>query len=103
MAFYTNCQVSGNKILLKEVDNGVRKKYKVDYHPTLYARAKTKTKYKTLQGEYVEPLKLGDIKETRAFVAQNKGIKNFEIFGNTQYQYAFIADTYPEKEISTLR
>ena len=29
----------------------------------------------------------------------NDGVSNYSIYGNTQYQYAFIADKYPEHEI----
>jgi len=100
MKFYTNCQVSGNKILLKEFDNGKRKRYKIDYKPTLYVSSNKLSEWNTLRGEPVEPLKFDSIKEAREFVKTNEEVDNFPLFGNTQFQYAFLADEYPEHEIS---
>ena len=97
--YYTNCQVSGNNILLKEIDNGERKRYKVEYKPTLYAPSTKNSKYHTLTGESVEPLKFDSIKEAREFVKTNEGT-GYPLYGNTQYQYAFIADEYPEHELA---
>jgi DNA polymerase elongation subunit (family B) len=97
--FYTNSQVSGNNILLKEIDNGKRKRRKIPYKPTLYVPGNDKSTWHTLTGEPVEPLKFDSIKEAREFVKSNEGVTNYPLYGNTQYQYAFISDEYPEHEI----
>lgn len=99
MRFYTNCQVLGNNILLKEVDNGQRKRYKVEYQPKLFVETKKSSKWKTLTGTSVEPLQFSDMREAREFVRTNEGVPNFKIYGNTTYQYPFIADTYPDHDL----
>ena len=57
MKFYTNVQLIGNQVLVREVDNGVRKEYRDEFFPTLFVKSKKKTKFKTLGGEPVEPIK----------------------------------------------
>lgn len=96
MKFYTNVTVSGNNILLKEIDNGIRSKRRVSYEPTLYAKTKRDTGWKTLQGESVEPIPFGSIKECRNFLKDNDGM---ELYGNTMFPYAFIGDTYTDHEL----
>jgi DNA polymerase elongation subunit (family B) len=100
MRFYTNFHLAGNNVLLKEVDNGVRKKYKVNYQPTLYVPGNSNSSFHTLLGEPVEPLQFENVREARNFVTQNEGVPNYQIYGNTMYGYAFIGDTYPESEIT---
>ena len=57
MRFYTNVQMIGNNFLVREVVNGKREIYKEEYSPTLFVKSNKKTKYKTLDGESVEPIK----------------------------------------------
>lgn len=100
MRFYTNFHLSGNNILLKEVDNGSRKKYKVQYQPKLYVPGNKKSTFHTLNGDPVEEIQFEGVREARNFTKENEGVPNFEIYGNTMYQYAFIGDEYPEPEIA---
>jgi len=94
--FYTNVEVWGGKILYRGVENGKRIKSRVDYHPTLFVRSDKPTKYKTIYGEYVGPIKPGSIKDCRDFVQQYDGVENFKVYGNQRYQYCFIADEFPD-------
>ena len=95
MKFYTNVEVWGGKILFRGVENGRRIRSKVDYHPTLFVASEKPTKFKTIYGEYVGPIKPGTIKDCRDFVKQYEGVDNFKIYGNQRYQYCFIADEFP--------
>ena len=45
MKFYTNIVQWGNSLLVREVDNGQRKNYRVKYSPTLYAKVNKKTDF----------------------------------------------------------
>ena len=90
--FYTNVIAFGNYILYRGVSNGQRKKLKVSYTPTLYLPSKKPTEYKALNGNYLEPMKFESIREARDFCKRYAEVANFEIYGNTNYQYAFIAD-----------
>jgi DNA polymerase elongation subunit (family B) len=98
--FYTNVQCSGNKILVKEVVDGKRRRFDVPYKPTLYVQGNKNSQFHTLDDAPVEPLKFDSIKEAREFLKINEGVQDYPIYGNTQYQYAYIADNYPEHEIN---
>lgn len=90
--FYTNVHHSGNYIYVRECDGS---KFKVEYKPKLYVPSNKPSNTKTLHGVPVEPLSFESIKEAKEFVKSYKGVDNFEIFGQTQWQYAWIADEYP--------
>jgi DNA polymerase elongation subunit (family B) len=94
MKYYTNVTSVGNNILYRGIENGRRVKLKIAYQPTLYLGAKKQTEWKTLSGEYLEPMKFDSIREARDFVKQYSDVGNFKIFGNTNYQYSFIADEH---------
>lgn len=96
MRFYTNVQCIGNKIFLREFDNGKRREVKLDYSPTLFvSTGKSQSKFKTLHGESVEPVKQGSIKDARDFISKYDGVGNMKIYGHTQFIYPWIADNYP--------
>jgi DNA polymerase elongation subunit (family B) len=95
MKFYTNVEVWGGKILYRGIEDGRRVQRRVDYFPTLFVPSQKPTKYTTIYGEYVGPVKPGSIKDTREFVKQYDGVESFKIYGNTRYHYCFIADEFP--------
>ena len=90
--FYTNVQTSGKFILYRGVKQGKRIKAKIEYSPSLYVPSRKISNYTNLQGEYLEPIKFENMKDARDFTKQYEGVENFKIFGNTNYQYAYIAD-----------
>jgi DNA polymerase elongation subunit (family B) len=94
MKYYTNVVASGNNILYRGVENGRRVKLKIAYQPTLYLASKKPTEWKTLAGEYLEPMQFDSMREARDFVKQYSDVGNFKIFGNTSYQYSYIADQH---------
>ena len=99
MRFYTNIQMVGNQILVRGYENGERIENREIYHPTLFVSSKKKTKYKTLSGESVEPVKPGTIRETRDFISKYDGVEGFKVFGFERFIYQFISDNYPEDQI----
>ena len=94
MKFYTNVEVWGGKILYRGVEEGRRVRHKVEYNPSLFVPSSTPTKYKTIHGEYVGKVTPGNIRDCRDFIKQYEGVENFKIYGNTRYQYCFIADEF---------
>lgn len=72
---------------------------KVAYSPTLFLPAKKKTDWTNLYGEYLEPMKFESMRESRDFVKRYNGVENFTIYGNTRYEYAFIAENHSEETI----
>jgi DNA polymerase elongation subunit (family B) len=95
MRFYTNVQVAGNNLLVREYDKGTRKQYKLPYQPTLFVPSNKPTKHKTLDGKYVAPIKPGGIRETRDWVKQYADVEGFQISGYQNYTYCYISDEYP--------
>jgi DNA polymerase elongation subunit (family B) len=97
MSFYTNVQSIGGKILYRGVIGGKRVKQKIDYTPSLYIPSKKVTNYKTLDGKYLDKKVFDSIHEAREYTKQFDGLVNAtKIYGNTRYEYAFIADQHPE-------
>ena len=99
MKFYTNVQMIGSKFLVRGYENGQRVMYKDDFNPTFYVPSKKETRYKTLEGEYVEPIKPGTVRDCREFCEKYKEVEGFKVYGNDRYVSQYISEMYPEKEI----
>jgi DNA polymerase elongation subunit (family B) len=94
--FYTNICVSGKFILFRGVENDRRVRRKVEFRPTFFLSSQEKSEYTTLAGEYVKPIQPGTIPECREFLERYESVDNFPVFGNNRYEYAYIADEYPD-------
>ena len=96
--FYTNVQALGGKILYRGVKDGKRIKLKIDYEPQLYLPARNgKGTHKSLDGLDLVPKRFDGIHEAREYVKQFDGLPGApRIYGNTGYQYAFIAEQHSE-------
>ena len=96
--FYTNVQNLGGSILYRGVKDGKRIKLKIDYSPSLYLPARRKNTgetFKSLDGLPLERKEFETIREAREFVKQFDGLPGSpKIYGNTRYEYAFIADQH---------
>jgi len=92
--YYTNVCVHSNHILFRGVTNGRRVKTKVKYSPTLFLQSNKQSQWKSLFNEPLEPMKFETIREARDFVKRYEEVANFKIYGNTRYEYAFIADNF---------
>ena len=91
MNFYTNVIRFGNNLLIREIRNGERTKKRVRYSPTLFSLVQKPTPYKTLNGQYVTPIKHDTMKEASEWV---KNYQDDLVYGNTQYPYSYISDEY---------
>jgi DNA polymerase elongation subunit (family B) len=93
--YYTSVVASGSNILFRGIKDGRRMKLKIQYSPTLYLPSKYEvTDYKSLSGEYLQPKKFDTIREARDFVKRYEDVENFKVYGNSGYEYAFIADEH---------
>jgi len=99
MKFYTNVQLIGNQFLVRGVENGRRYEHRDEFFPTLFVKSKKNTKYKTLNGQAVEEINPGTVRDCREFYKKYDGVENFEIYGNDRYIYQYISEKYPEDEI----
>ena len=96
MEFYTSAHVWGDKILVRGYDKGRQYQRKVDFYPTLYVTSNKSSDWKTLEGTYVDEIKPGSIKETKDFVKRYDDVSGFPVYGNTNYAYQYISDTYED-------
>ena len=96
MSFYTNVLQWSNDLLVREVKNGQRQNSRIRYSPTLYSPVKQKTGYKTLNGEHVLPQTFDTMKEAKRWVEDHKSQPDL-VYGNTQYAYNYLSDTYKGK------
>ena len=99
MNFYTNVQMVGDHFLVRGYENGRHFMTREKFSPTLFVPSKKPTKYKTLNGEYVEAVQPGSVRDCREFFKTYTGVENFKIYGNEKYIYQYISDKYPENEI----
>jgi len=77
---------------------------KMEYSPTLYVPSPAPTLpgrdyWRDLQGNAVEPMQFDGIADAREFIKKYEEVESFTIFGNSKFEYTFIADQHPEKEI----
>lgn len=91
--FYINVLQRGNALLVREIKDGTRIKYKVRYEPTLYVPVQKKTNTRTLDGQYVSPYKLTGISKARDFIDQYEDQPEL-VYGLERFHYTWIADNY---------
>jgi len=101
--FYTSVDGIGNDILFCGYKNGKRIKEKIPYRPTHYVASQNASKFKTLEGTYVEPINPGSIRECRDFLKQYSDVDNFKVYGNTNYVHQFISDAFLERGVEWKR
>ena len=99
MKFYTNIQLIGNQFLIRGYENGKHITHREEWKPTLFVPSKRKTKYKTLEGDSVEPIQPGFVRDCREFYKKYDEVENFKIYGNDRYVYQYISEKYPEDQI----
>ena len=99
MRFYTNVQMVGDNFLVRGYEDGKHFMTREKFYPTLFVPANKKTKYQTLNGEYVESVEPGSVRDCREFIKRYEGVENFKIYGNTGYIYQYISEMYPEEEL----
>jgi len=74
--------------------NGKRFVKQEQYNPTLYIPSRKESEYKTLSGEYVEPVKMGDIREASQFSKKYEAVDNFKIYGSTKWAYVYLNEKF---------
>ena len=99
MRFYTNVQMVGDNFLVRGYEDGKHFMTREKFNPTLFVNSKKKTNYKTLNGEYVESVKPGGVRDCREFIKKYDGVDGFKIYGNERFIYQYISEIYKEEEI----
>ena len=99
MRFYTNVQMVGDNFLVRGYEDGKHFMNREKFYPTLFVPSKRKTKYKTLEGDCVESIEPGTVRDCREFIKKYNEVENFKVYGNDRYIYQYISEKYPEQEI----
>lgn len=99
MKFYTSVEQSGNSILVRGYENGRQFQDKVQFNPTLFLPSAQPSKWKTLDGKNVRPVKQGTIKDAKKFIEEHGEIEDFEICGQTRFLNQYILEEYPDDEL----
>jgi DNA polymerase elongation subunit (family B) len=89
----------GNQFLVRGYENGKHVMFKEEYSPTLFVPSKKESRYKSLDGEHLEPIRPGFVRDCREFYKKYEGVDGFKIYGNDRYVSQYISDQYPEDEI----
>lgn len=95
--YYTHVARFGNKLLVRGYEDGVQFKDKVDFNPTLYIKSNAESKFKSLDGKSIKPLEFGSIKEAKEFIDRYEDVSDFEIYGNTNWQYQYLGSTWTKE------
>ena len=104
MRFYTFARLYGNNVLVRGWDDalGGSFKAKVPFKPTFYLPASghlmyapTETPWKTLEGQPVNPVQPGTIKECKEFLKTYDSVDGTTIYGFDRVLYQFLAEEYP--------
>jgi len=94
-AFYTNVSRRSNDLLVRGFDaNGNRFNRKVKYQPYLFIQSKDQSKFKTLDDKPVGKIEFDSMSEARDFLKQYEGVSGMDIYGLTDFVYAYINDRY---------
>ena len=99
MNFYTNVQLVGNTILYRGYEGGEKVTHRDSFSPTLFVSSKKETKYKTLDGKCVKPIKFDSVRDARDFVKKYDDIDEFDVLGYERFLYQYISDKYPPAEL----
>ena len=98
MKFYTSVLPYRGRLLVRGVNHdGSHKKFRINYKPSLFVPSGKESKYKTLDGRNVGQVTFESMPETKKWIDQYKDVSGFEYYGNTRYQYPFIADEFKDK------
>ena len=99
MKFYTNVEQAGNNLLVRGYEGGRAFSEKVKFNPTLFLPTSNFSKWRTLEGQCVEPMKQGTISDAKETIQRYRDVTNMEVYGNTRYLYQYIAEEYPADQV----
>jgi len=102
MKFYTHVACQGNYIYYRGVDNGRRVRLKQEYSPTLFVpsnQENSPSKWRDLHGNLVDEVQFVSINEAKEYLKRYDKVEGFTIYGNSRFEYSFIADQHSEEHI----
>ena len=96
--FYTYAKHYGNKILYRGISaNGKRQVARNDFQPSLFVKSEKPSKYKSMFGENVSPVKFNTNKEASEFIQNYSEVSNFPIYGQSEWCYQYLTEKFPSE------
>ena len=89
----------GDNFLVRGYEDGKHFATREKFYPTLFVDSKKRTRYKTLEGDYVESIEPGTVRDCREFIKKYDEVENFNVYGNERFIYQYISEKYPEQEL----
>ena len=96
MNFYKSVIEHKGKLLVRGIHEGKDYKEKIDFGPTLYSLTKNQSKFKTLDGRNLNPIKFKNINDARRF-RRDVATQNSPIYGLERFHYQYINEQFPDK------
>lgn len=92
--FYTSIDRIGNRILVREIIDGVERRKEVQYEPKLFVKSNKKGPYVSLYEDNVKEVDFESIGSANDFIKKYNGMDGFEVFGQQNWilQYLFYYD-----------
>ena len=95
MKFYTHVAKQFNNLYIRGYENGVRFKDLVEYQPYMFVPSPKPSKFKTIDGKYVDKYFHGNMRDMDGYVKNNGDVHGFQVYGSQAYEYQYINDQYP--------
>ena len=100
---YSFCKTWGNKLFYRGWKDGRRIVEKIDYFkPKLYIKGKAGEtgEWSSLYGDPLKEMSFGDIKDAKEFIKMHDGVEGFDIHGNIEYHYQYLAHRFPNEVVA---
>jgi len=97
--FYTNVVTYGNTIYYRGYENGKAVKTNPEFNPTLFIPSRRETRYRNLEGLFVEPVHPGSIRDYREFIKKYDNVGGMRIYGDINLECQFIGKEFPQEEV----
>ena len=96
--FYTYAKHYGNKILYRGVSKtGKRQTARHDFQPTLFVPSDKPSKYRSMFGENVSPVKFQSNTEAKEFIHNYSHVSNYPIYGQSDWNYQYLTEKFPDE------
>ena len=92
----------GDHFLVRGYENGRHFASREKFYPTLFVPSNKQTKYKTLEGEYVESVEPGTVRIVD-FIKKYEGVENFKIMVMIGTSISIFLRCIQKKRLSLLR
>jgi len=96
MNFYKNVIEHRGKLLVRGIHGGKEYKEKLDFMPTFYSLTSSKSPYKNLQGQYLQPITFDNIMDARRY-RKERSEMNTPVYGLERFHYQYIGQEFPQE------